>query len=115
MTGEGIAQALETATLAARAICHAGATAPRRAAGEYRRQVRAGMAGDDWAARKLSTVLAHERGANVWLDIADRSARSRRQFAKWMFEDYARAVMLTPHRWRRGLLHQPGPYRRSEP
>jgi hypothetical protein len=30
-----------------------------------------------------------------------------------MFEDYPRAVVLTPARWRRGLFHQSGAYAES--
>ena len=34
----------------------------------------------------------------------------RRNFARWMFEDEPRAVLLTPSRWHRGLLRRPGAY-----
>ncbi len=44
MTGEGIAQALETADLAARAISAAGPWRPEAAAARYQRQIRWGMA-----------------------------------------------------------------------
>jgi geranylgeranyl reductase family protein len=109
MTGEGIAQALETAELAARAISWAGPSRPDAAASRYRRQIRWGLAVDDRLARDLSRVLAHPRGAMGALRIAD-GARRRRHFARWMFEDYPRAVFVTPHRWRRRLFTSPGAF-----
>ena len=33
---------------------------------------------------------------------------TRRNFARWLFEDYPRAVMVTPRRWRRRLFTGPG-------
>jgi hypothetical protein len=27
-----------------------------------------------------------------------------------MFEDYPRAILATPYRWHRGMLHGPGAY-----
>jgi geranylgeranyl reductase family protein len=110
MTGEGIAQALETAELAARVIAWAGPSRPGAAANQYRRHIRWGMAVDDRLAREFSKVLAHPRGALGALRIADGSAWRRRQFARWMFEDYPRAIAVTPHRWRRGLFTGPGAY-----
>jgi geranylgeranyl reductase family protein len=108
MTGEGIAQALETAQLAARAISLAGPHRPAAAASRYERQIRWGLAIDDRLAHDLSRVLEHPRGARGALRIADNSAWFRRQFARWMFEDYPRAVLITPHRWRRQLFRRPG-------
>jgi geranylgeranyl reductase family protein len=113
MTGEGIAQAIETAELAARAISWAGPSRPGAAATRYRRQIRWGLAVDDRLARDLSKVLAHPRGAVGALRIADGSAWWRRQFARWMFEDYPRAVVVTPHRWHRRLFSGQGAYASS--
>jgi flavin-dependent dehydrogenase len=113
MTGEGIAQALETAQMAAWAIVGAGPDHPRLAATRYERQVRWGLALDDRLARALSRVLAHPGGANRAMEIADSSGWFRHHFARWMFEDYPRAVMVTPHRWHRHLLGQPGAFAAS--
>jgi hypothetical protein len=44
------------------------------------------------------------------LRIADANGRFRRQFARWMFEDYPRAALVTPHRWRRALFTRPGAF-----
>lgn len=110
MTGEGIAQALETGELAAEAAAAAGPEAPVRAARRYERQVQWGMSLDDKLARALSNVLARPSGSGRALAIADTSAWCRRNFARWMFEDYPRAVLATPHRWSRGMFTRPGAY-----
>ncbi|MGH9115421.1 MAG: NAD(P)/FAD-dependent oxidoreductase [Acidimicrobiales bacterium] len=110
MTGEGIAQALETGEMAARAAAGAGPANPAVAATRYGRQVRWGMAVDDRLARTLSAVLARPRGPNGSLRIADGTGWGRRNFARWMFEDYPRAVLATPHRWHRGMFGRPGAY-----
>lgn len=110
MTGEGIAQALETGRLAGEIIAAAGPDQPSRAARRYARRIGAGMAVDHRASQLLSRVLADQRGSSAWMRIADRSPRTRRHFARWMFEDYPRAVFVTPHRWSAGALHRPGAF-----
>lgn len=110
MTGEGIAQALETGRLAARAIAAAGPDHPEAAARRYHRQVRWGMAVDDALARALSRVLARPSGSDRALAIAGSSSWSRRNFARWMFEDYPRAVVATPHRWVPKMFSRSGAY-----
>jgi geranylgeranyl reductase family protein len=111
MTGEGIAQALETGVLAGEAIIAAGALHPEAAADTYRRAVARGLAVDNRLAALLSRVLEHQRGARGAVRIAGASAWTRRNFARWMFEDYPRAMLATPHRWHRGMLTGPGAYR----
>lgn len=110
MTGEGIAQALETGEAAARAIAQAGERRPEEAAGRYARSVRWGMALDDSLARRLASVLARRTGSDRALSIVDTSDWGRRNFARWMFEDYPRAVLATPHRWHRRMFSRPGAY-----
>jgi geranylgeranyl reductase family protein len=110
MTGEGIAQAFETGELAARAIAVAGSDRPLIAARRYRRQIRFGMAVDDRLAADLSRLLAHRRGSGKALAIVDASDWGRRNFARWMFEDYPRAALVTPHRWERRMFRRPGAY-----
>lgn len=110
MTGEGIAQALETGEYAARAIAQAGPDHPDRASGRYRRQVRWGLALDDRLARALSTVLARQSGSGRALSLVDANEWCRRNFVRWMFEDYPRAALATPHRWRRHMFSSPGAY-----
>jgi flavin-dependent dehydrogenase len=110
MTGEGIGQALETGELAARAILRAGPVDGWAAADRYRRLVLRGMAVDDRLAGLLSRALRHRKGARAALRLAGASEWTRRNFGRWMFEDYPRAVLLTPHRWRTGVLHGPGAF-----
>ena len=40
---------------------------------------------------------------------------TRRNFARWMFEDYPRAVLFTPRRWRRRMFTRPGAYASIRP
>src|SRR5581483_1736984 len=72
MTGEGIAQALETGELAARAVIEAGPERPARAATRYARQIGWGMSLDDRLARALTKVLARPGGSGVALRLVDR-------------------------------------------
>lgn len=113
MTGEGIAQALETGELAARSAAACGPAAPLRAAAAYRAAIRRGMAIDERVSRAFSKVLCSERGANAWFGLANHSARTRYHFARWMFEDYPRAGLVTPWRWKRGMLGSPGAFQAS--
>ncbi|MHB1931176.1 MAG: NAD(P)/FAD-dependent oxidoreductase [Acidimicrobiales bacterium] len=111
MTGEGIAQALETGALAARVAASSGPDAAGEAAAAYRGAIRRGMAIDDWVSALFSSVLASDRGMRGWFRVANASPGTRRHFVRWMFEDYPRAGLITPWRWRPGFLHPPGPYR----
>jgi geranylgeranyl reductase family protein len=115
LTGEGIAQALETGELAALCILAAGWHRPDMAAGLYQRTLRRTMVADDRMAAFLSAVLRSRRGARGAVRIAGASEWTRRNFARWMFEDYPRAVLATPLRWRRGMLHGPGAWMDAAP
>jgi menaquinone-9 beta-reductase len=108
MTGEGIAQALETGELAAEQLVRAGPDRPSSAAAGYRTAIRHGMALDEAVSDLFSGVLARPRGSERWMDIADHGPRARRFFARWMFEDFPRAAPITPWRWRPGLTGRPG-------
>lgn len=108
MTGEGIAQALETGELAARAVMSAGPGDPAAAARSYRRSVRAGLGVDDHLARLLAVALRSPTSARAAVRLAGSTPRTSRQFARWLFEDYPRAYLATPWRWHRGTLARPG-------
>ncbi|HEX2062816.1 MAG TPA: geranylgeranyl reductase family protein [Acidimicrobiales bacterium] len=110
MTGEGIGQALETGMLAAEAVLAAGALAPARAAARYQRAVDGGLAVDNRLAGVLSRALRHRKGARSAIWAAGRTDWTRRHFARWLFEDYPRAVLATPHRWRRRMFTGVGAY-----
>ena len=110
MTGEGIAQAFETAEMAAQAIGAAGPRDPAAAGRRYERRLRWGLAVDDKLSRAFSAVLARDQGSSKALRLAETSDWLLRNFARWMFEDYPRAALATPHRWRRRMFSRPGAF-----
>jgi flavin-dependent dehydrogenase len=99
MTGEGIAQALETGMLAAEAIA-TGA--------DYRRLVHRTLGRDLRFAGVLQQVMRRPLGAGAAIRAADLTPWTRRNFARWMWEDYPRAILGTPDRWRRGAFTDRG-------
>ncbi len=105
MTGEGIAQALETGRLAASAIATGGTVTDVQS--RYRDAVERTLGRDLRFAARLQRVLAHPLGARAALGAVAWNDWTRRNFARWMFEDYPRAVLLTPDRWRRGMFASP--------
>ncbi len=122
MTGEGIGQALLTGRLAALGVLQARAAADRagdswqsprtalEAAVRYRRAVRSSLVADHRLASGLSRVLSHRGGAELALRAVDAGPWTRRNFGRWMFEDYPRAVLGTPRRWGRGMLNGTGAF-----
>ncbi len=111
MTGEGIGQALLTGRLAAEAIIAAGALQPDDAAAIYRAEVGHHLFADHRMSRALGSVLKTSWGARGAIRVVGASGEwGRRNFARWMFEDEPRAVVLTPSRWHRHFLDRPGAY-----
>jgi geranylgeranyl reductase family protein len=109
MTGEGIAQALVTGRLAAEAVQRHGADASAvRAA--YERDVRRHLLADHRISVLLMAALRRERLARASVRVAGATAWTRRNFARWLFEDYPRAALVTPRRWHRGLFTGDGAY-----
>ncbi|HVV37476.1 MAG TPA: NAD(P)/FAD-dependent oxidoreductase [Acidimicrobiales bacterium] len=107
MTGEGIGQALETGEYAAMAILSSGDPAAR-----YRRVVATGLARDNRLAGWLSrNGLAHRKGIRYALRVAGLTDWTRRNFARWLFEDEPRAILATPHRWHRHFLERDGAFK----
>ena len=110
MTGEGIGQALLTGILAAQAI-EAGGMDAGAVTARYERDVRAALVADHRMSMLLIRALRHRKGARAAVRIAGATAWTRRNFARWLFEDYPRAIAVTPRRWRRGMWSGPGAYR----
>ena len=112
MTGEGIGQALLTGRLATEAIIAGGPTDADAVTSRYRSTVRHHLVADHRMSALLGRVLSHQRGARGAIRLLASSDWTRRNFARWMFEDEPRAIAFTPSRWHRHFLHQPGPYQR---
>jgi geranylgeranyl reductase family protein len=108
MTGEGIAQAIDTGILAARAID--GEATPHAVSAHYRRSVTRTLGVDLRFAAALQQLLCTPLGARAAIRAAGLTGWTRRNFARWMFEDYPRAVVLTPRRWHQELFAGRGAY-----
>lgn len=110
MTGEGIGQALLTGVLAGEAVAEGGLDAGRVTAC-YERHVRDALVADHRMSLLLIRALRHRKGARAAVRVAGATAWTRRNFARWLFEDYPRALLATPRRWHRGMLGGPGAFR----
>jgi geranylgeranyl reductase family protein len=110
MTGEGIGQALLTGRLAAEAILNGGDPLKH-----YERNVRHELVADDRMARLLIPLLGRPLIARGALKLTGATPWTRRNFARWMFEDYPRAMIATPRRWHRGMFSGAGAYPDDSP
>ena len=108
LTGEGIGQALLTGILAGEAVLADGP--PADVAEIYRRSVRRELVADHRMSMALQAMLARQAGARAAVRLAGATPWTRRNFARWMFEDYPRALLATPRRWSRGVMSAPGAY-----
>ena len=112
LTGEGIGQALQTGILAAEAALAGGTAA--EVASTYARSVRRDLVADHTMSVALQGMLASPAGARMALWATALVPWTRRNFARWLFEDYPRALLATPRRWKRGSLSAPGAYAGSD-
>ncbi len=110
MTGEGIAQAIETGMLAASAISDGNGVDPQSVGDDYRNRVARSLGTDLRFAAALQRLLARPKAARGAIRAVDANDWTRRNFARWMFEDYPRAALFTPSRWRRRMFTRPGAY-----
>jgi flavin-dependent dehydrogenase len=111
LTGEGIGQALLSGVLAADAIVGTAGEPPGVVTARYRRSVRRSLVADHRMSTLLIRAVRHRRGVRAGLWLAGANGWTRRNFARWLFEDYPRAVLATPRRWHRGMFTGPGAYR----
>lgn len=109
MTGEGIAQALWSGQAAASAIVRWSDPVDVRR--HYENCIRHELSLDHRFGRALGSVLRSPFGARGAVRVAGFTPWSRRHFARWLFEDYPRAVVATPSRWQRRMFRRPGAYR----
>lgn len=114
MTGEGIAQALHTGRLAAKAIIKAGPLENEKAQETYKKSLRLNLGHDHQFAERLQSLLVRPETTEIALKIANTNNWTRRNFARWMFEDYPRALVLTPSRWKKGMFSQEGAYQEDK-
>ena len=111
MTGEGIGQALLTGRLAAEAIlANAGDASTDEAGARYEAEVRRELVADDRMARLLIPLLTTPLPLRGVLRLTGATPWTRRNFARWLFEDYPRAMIATPRRWHRGMFTGPGAF-----
>jgi geranylgeranyl reductase family protein len=110
MTGEGIGQALLTGVLAAEAVVGHGPDAAA-VTGAYRAAATRALVADHKMSMLLIRAVRHRKGVRIGLRVAGATAWTRRNFGRWLFEDYPRAMVVTPRRWRRGMFTGPGAYR----
>ena len=61
----------------------------------------------------LQSVLSRSTGAELALRLAAQTNWTKRNFARWMFEDYPRALLFTPKRWKKGVFGSEGAYNRK--
>lgn len=107
MTGEGIGQAIETGEYAADAILAGGDVAAT-----YRAQVKRTLGIDNRLAGWLSrNGLSHRKGIRIALRVAGSTNWTRKNFARWLFEDEPRAILATPRRWHRHFLDRDGAFK----
>ena len=111
LTGEGIGQALLTGVLAARAIVAAGGLRPADAEASYRRAVARELVPDAKMSKLLIRAVRHRKGARAAVRVAGLTRWTRRSFGRWLFEDYPRAWVATPGRWREHSFTGPGAFR----
>ncbi len=110
LTGEGIGQALQTGIAAADAIVAGDPARPQDVARAYGRHVRHEMGPDHRMSDLLNRALRRDWVCDAAVRISGASPWTRRNFARWLFEDYPRGIALRPSTWERGRLSTPGAY-----
>jgi len=108
MTGEGIGQALLTGVEAARAVIGGGSA--HDVGARYEDAVRQHLFADHHMGYGLGRLLAHPVTCRAAVRIAGATPWIRRNFARWLFEDYPRALVVTPRRWHRHMFSGPGAF-----
>jgi menaquinone-9 beta-reductase len=110
MTGEGIGQALLTGRLAGEAIVDAGAAHGEIACARYAAVARDALVADHRMSVALSRLLQSPVVTRGAIRVAGATDWTRRNFARWLFEDEPRAVALTPRRWHPDFLARDGAF-----
>jgi flavin-dependent dehydrogenase len=108
MTGEGIGQAFVTGRLAAQAIVTGGSAATM--VSRYERSVRQHLLADHRVSKRLNSWLARPWVARGAVRVVGATKWTRRNVARWMFEDEPRAILFTPRRWHSNFLRRHGQF-----
>lgn len=108
LTGEGIGQALASGIRAAESIREAGPAGD--ATTRYEKALRRELVADHRMSALLVRGMSTRGRAEKALALAGANDWTRRNFARWLFEDYPRALVATPRRWRKGAVSRPGAY-----
>lgn len=109
MTGEGIGQALASGIAAGVAI-DAHHSSPFDATEAYARWIARNLEPDTRMANLLSRALRHRKGARAAIATAGLTPWTRRNFARWLFEDEPRGVVFTPRRLHPKFLRRDGAF-----
>jgi menaquinone-9 beta-reductase len=116
LTGEGIGQAVQTGVAAAESIITERRNTDAAAAGvRYAARVQSEMGPDHTMSTALEKLIANPWICEGAIRFSGSTDWTRRNFARWLFEDYARGIALTPTRWRWGLMSGAGAYDRLRP
>ena len=78
---------------------------------DYSRDLDALFLADHRMSAALGRLLGFPTVARAVPALVDLNSWTRRNFVRWMFEDERRAIALTPRRWHRKFLAQPGAFR----
>ena len=108
LTGEGIGQALLTGILAGKAI--ASNKSEVTVSTYYRKSVHNHLVADHRMSVLMQKILTYPWSTEAALRLVSVTKWSRKNFARWMFEDYPRALLATPNRWKPGILSRKGAY-----
>ena len=108
LTGEGIGQALLTGILAGEALLEENQVA--KIAKRYEKSVAQELFSDHQMSLVLQKILSHPKATRCALSIATSTKWTRNNFVRWMFEDYPRALLFTPKRWKKGIFRRLGAY-----
>ena len=52
----------------------------------------------------LGKLMTNPKVVELALRAVGKTGWTRRNFGRWMFEDYPRALVATPRRWHRGMF-----------
>jgi flavin-dependent dehydrogenase len=108
LTGEGIGQALLTGILAGEALLKENQVT--KIAKRYERSVAQELFSDHQMSLVLQKILSHPKATRCALSVATSTKWTRNNFVRWMFEDYPRALLFTPKRWKKGIFRRLGAY-----